>query len=164
MKKTSDEWTSPEELLTQLRQQLENNEFFTQVTQDSGIIYALVEDSVPVLINFVPYRQTKEDEYILQIYFTLGKLHTTNIPLLVSRLDELKPHILLGRLCILPGHEIGYTHRMPIKISATEQAAANFQRSVHLMLLFLLSFLPYVRILAKNPESITLEQYLEKEE
>lgn len=162
MKKTSNERETVQELLEQIVSLLECDGI-TQVTQHLGMIQALVDESVPVLIHFVPHQQTKADEYILQIYFTLSQLHTTKTSLLLSRLDELTPHITLGSLCVLSGREIGFKHRLPINIHASSQAVTNVKRSIQLMLLFLFTFLPYVQALAEDPDSITLAQYLEKE-
>lgn len=163
MKKTSDEWEPLEKLLEEICQLLECDGI-TQVEQKFGVIQALVDETVPVCINFVPYQQTKEDEYILQIYFSLTELYTTKISLLLDHLDELNDHLALGRLCVLPGQEIGYQHRLPIKISAPGQAVTNVKQSLQVMLLFLFSFLPYVQLLAEDPESVTLVQYLAQEE
>ena len=162
MKKTSDERGPVQKLLNEIVSLL-TCDGITQVTQHLGMIQALVDESVPVLIHFVPYQRTNEDEYILQIYFTLSELQTTKTSVLLSRLDELTPHITLGSLCVLPGREIGFKHRLPINIHASSQAVTNVKRSIQLMLLFLFTFLPYVQALAEDPDSITLAQYLEKE-
>lgn len=163
MKQTSDELAPLQELIERVTRLLECDGI-TQVTQSHGVIQALVDDNLPILVNFVPNQQTKEDEYVLQIYFTLSALRTTNLPLLSAHLDELTPHLTLGKLCILPGREIGYYHHLPIKISAVPQAETNFKLSFQLMLLFLFEFLPYVQRLSEDPESITLPLYLAEEE
>ena len=162
MEKTSDNRDPLQELLVQIGQLLECDGI-TQITQNFGTIQALVDESIPVLINLVPNQQTREGESILQIYFTLSKLHTAENSLLLERLDGLSSHLTLGSLCILPGQEIGYKHRMPLNINAPSQAITNFKLSFQLMLLFLLTFLPYVQTLSENPESMTLEQYLIQE-
>ena len=162
MEHTSDNRDPLQELLEQIHQLL-TCDGITQVTKISSMIHALVGGTIPVLIHFVPNQQTKEGEFILQIYFTLSKLSTTNTSLLLDRLDKLSPHLTLGSLCVLPGQEIGYKHRIPFDINAPDQAITNFKLSFQLMLLFLFTFLPYVQALAENPDSITLEQYLIQE-
>lgn len=151
-----------EELMEQIHQLLNCNGI-TRVMKTSASIHALVDGTTPVLINLVPNQQRKKGEFILQIYFTLSKLSTTNTSLLLDRLDKLSPYLALGSLCFLPDQEIGYKCRMPLNINAPDQAITNFTLSFQLMSLFLLRFLPYVQTLAKNPESITLEQYLIQE-
>ena len=162
MKQESDNSILLQELFAKIGQLLECDGI-TQLTKGNSVIQALVDEKTPVLINFVPNQQAKEDEYILQIYFSLGKLRTTKTSLLLERLEELNRHVTLGSLCFLSDLEIGYKHRMPIKVSTMNQAITNFECSMQLMLLFLLTYLPYVQILAEAPETITLARYLEEE-
>ena len=163
MRQTPDGRDLPRELLARIAALLACDGI-TQVTEASGVIYALVDGTTPLLIHFVPNQQTREEEWILQIYFSLAALQTTQTAPLLTRLEELNRRIPLGSLRVLPGREIGYQHRFPVKVSAQEAAIADFQQSLQLMLLFLLGFLPYVRSLSADPESITLARYLTEED